>query len=141
MSNYIFLQLGSVCKYEDLATMSPSPPDFMTPNIQAGDVISAGLHVTYTCITENTMVPFDVDQDSNYAMEVFCVDGNFIAPIWPTECITEAVCTTVPTPTSTLERSDNRTKFRAGEFAYFTCKVKKPKSLHFHILTRVKQQK
>ena len=64
------------------------------------------------------MLPNSVDLDSNFALEVDCVDGKYIAPLWPEQCEPEAVCTTIPNPPDAeiaLVRADNRTKYRAGE--------------------------
>ena len=64
------------------------------------------------------MLPNYVDLDSNFALEVFCVDGKYIAPLWPERCVPESVCTTIPNPPNMempLVRADNRTKYRAGE--------------------------
>ena len=86
--------------------------------MKAGDVIPAGLHVSYKCTEAFYMLPFVVDSDSNFALEVYCVDGKFLAPTWPAECVEEAVCTTIPSPPTAdiaLVRADNKTKYRSGE--------------------------
>ena len=64
------------------------------------------------------MLPNSVDLDSNFALEVDCVDGKYIAPLWPEQCEPEAVCSTIPNPPDAdivLVRADNGTKYRAGE--------------------------
>lgn len=72
------------------------------------------------------MLPFSFDPDSNFALEVNCVDGEFIRPVWPEACEPESLCSVVPNPPAgtngiNLIRQDNRTEFRHGEFAYFAC--------------------
>ena len=44
------------------------------------------------------MLPALSDPDSNDELEVYCVDGAFLAPNWPLQCEEEVVCTIVPTP-------------------------------------------
>ena len=87
----------------------------------ATDRILSGQQMSYTCAAAGTMLPETSDPDSNFAMEVECVAGSFPRPSWPENCITEDVCTVVPTPPSSLVRKDERAKFRAGESAYFVC--------------------
>ena len=41
-----------------------------------GDIIIAGMSISFYCPV-GTMLPFEVDQDSNFALEVYCVDGEF----------------------------------------------------------------
>ena len=57
------------------------------------------------------MLPFEVDQDSNFKLEVYCIDGAFKAPIWPEECAEEKVCSVIPeSPENEIRliRADNR---------------------------------
>ncbi len=78
----------------------------------------------YECSDTTKMLPSAYDIDSNYKMEIYCVDGVFdTSSGWPTDCETKSVCETVPEPPADkgLERSDDRTTFRQGEQAYFTC--------------------
>lgn len=117
---------AAFCKFEDLSTINP--PGFLQPSIKAGDVIAAGQHVSYTCAEDYKMLPFVVDPDSNFALEVYCVDGKFLMPNWPAECEDEIVCDSsvyLPEPPATadikLVRADNRTKYRSGEQVYFVC--------------------
>ena len=58
------------------------------------------------------------------------ISGRFVRPNWPTSCLPESTCTVVPSPPSAdalpsgsvaLQRADDRTAFRDGESAYFTC--------------------
>ena len=71
------------------------------------------------------MLPVEVDQDSNFALEIFCIDGSFQAPsIWPSECQELKVCSAIPEPPEAdikLVKAHNRTQFRDGEFVYYTC--------------------
>ena len=97
---------------------SISPPEFLTPDLGLGEVVPSSQYLSYTCTESDLMLPNSVDLDSNFALEVDCVDGKYIAPLWPEQCEPEAVCTTIPNPPDAeiaLVRADNRTKYRAGE--------------------------
>ena len=101
-----------------------NPPDFLIPSIEPTDVIIAGQSIYFEC-PEGQMLPFEVDQDSNFQLEVICIDGIFQPPVWPNQCQVELVCRDLPEPPQDPEikfvRSDNRTKYRNEEQAYFTC--------------------
>ena len=95
-----------------------SPPEFLTPDIELGEVVPSSQYLSYTCTDPDLMLPNSVDLDSNFALEVFCVDGKYKWPLWPEQCVPESVCTTIPNPPNVeipLVRADNRTKYRAGE--------------------------
>jgi hypothetical protein len=44
------------------------------------------------------MIPFTSDLDSNFELEVYCVNGNFLPPGWPAACEPMKVCSAVPVP-------------------------------------------
>ena len=50
------------------------------------------------------MIPFTSDLDSNFALEVYCVNGNFLAPSWPTACDPQKICSaaSIPNPPSNV---------------------------------------
>ena len=113
---YLNYFLGAYCTFEDLSTISP--PDFLTPDIGLGEVVPSSQYLSYTCTESDLMLPNSVDLDSNFALEVDCVDGKYIAPLWPEQCEPEAVCSTIPDLPDAeipLVRADNRTKYRASE--------------------------
>ena len=121
----------ATCTWADLQSISP--PAFLIPSMSEDDVIPAGLWISFTC-TPGSMVPAEVDPDSNYALEVYCVDGLFVPPTWPTECEEENVCVNAPNPPTenveiVFERSDNRTKYRIGQKVYFTCNDEDAKAI------------
>ena len=93
-------------------------PEFLTSDLKFGKVVPSSQYLPYTCTDPDKMLPNYVDLDSNFALEVFCVDGKYIAPFWPEQCEPKAVCSTIPHPPDAdiaLVRADNRTKYRAGE--------------------------
>ena len=45
--------------------------------MSADDIIIAGMSINFYCQQESKMLPFEVDQDSNFLLEVYCVDGEF----------------------------------------------------------------
>ena len=97
---------------------SINAPDFLTPNLKFGEVVPSSQYLSYTCTDSDKMLPNSFDLDSNFALEVDCVDGKYIAPFWPEQCEPKAVCSTIPNPPDAdlaLVRADNRTKYRAGE--------------------------
>ena len=53
------------------------PPDFLKTDMSADDIIIAGMSINFYCQQESKMLPFEVDQDSNFLLEVYCVDGEF----------------------------------------------------------------
>lgn len=117
------LLLGAQCTKADYLAMNP--PDFLVTTLTDDDVIPSGLYISLTCPI-GTMLPYDVDQDSNFELEVFCIDGSFQPPIWPSECQAREVCESVPIPPDVdggikLMRADNRTQFRNQEWVYFIC--------------------
>ena len=95
----------------------PNLPNFLEHDMAPTDIIIAGTNINFWC-PEGKMLPEEVDQDSNFALEVYCIDGEFQAPAWPSECVDEVVCTTIPIPPTggnhsiPFERADNQTKYR-----------------------------
>ena len=71
---YIYI-LGGYCKYEDLVSINP--PSFLSPDIGPTDVIPSSQYLSYTCNEDGTMLPNAIDPDSNFALEVNCVEGSF----------------------------------------------------------------
>eukprot|EP00094_Tigriopus_californicus_P010586 TCALIF_10213-PA protein Name:"Protein of unknown function" AED:0.03 eAED:0.03 QI:9/0.8/0.81/1/1/1/16/76/1266 len=112
------------CKGETLPNLLA--PSFMTTSTSSSDLVPSGQQIQYKCSNPGEMLPFEFDHDSNFALEVNCVDGAFIRPVWPQACVVESLCSVVPNPPDgtqgiNLIRQDNRTQFRHGEFAYFAC--------------------
>ena len=88
--------------------MNPPAGAGLVPDIGAGDIVHAGMRMSYGCADNTTtMIPSDYDMDSSFRLEVYCVDGSFdTSGGWPNECEEKAVCKTLPTlPSDTgLER-------------------------------------
>ena len=113
-----------------------SAPDFLTTNLKFGEVVPSSQSLSYTCTDSDKMLPNSVDLDSNFALEVDCVDGKYIAPLWPEQCEPEAVCSTIPNPPDAdivLVRADNGTKYRAGEQVKIIGKKSAQQYIHIHI--------
>ena len=92
-SVHLYISLsGAYCSYEDLASINP--PDFLIPDIGPGEVAPSSQFLSYTCTEADTMLPSVSDPDSNFAIEVECVNGELQAPYWPELCEPEAVSTT-----------------------------------------------
>ena len=54
-----------------------NPPGFLKTDMSANDIIIAGMSINFYCQQDGKMLPFEVDQDSNFLLEVYCVDGEF----------------------------------------------------------------
>jgi len=71
---FVFIS-GAQCTYGDKENISP--PDFLKTDMSADDIIIAGMSINFYCQQDGKMLPFEVDQDSNFLLEVYCVDGEF----------------------------------------------------------------
>ena len=114
----------AACTWADLQAINP--PAFLKASMTENEVIASGLWIWFECdqtLNPGYMIPFESDTDSNYQLEVYCVDGSFLTPNWPSECVEENVCVNPPEPPaeSGLSRSDNRTKYRQDELVYYSC--------------------
>lgn len=114
----------ATCTWADLQAINP--PGFLKASMDENDVIASGLWIWFECdqtLNPGFMIPFESDPDSNYQIEVYCVDGSFLTPYWPLACVEENVCVNPPEPPldTGLARSDNRTKYRQDELVYYTC--------------------
>ena len=72
------------------------------------------------------MIAKEFDLDSNFALEVPCIDGKFILPnnSWPADgCVENNTCYNFPSPPAhtNLVRADHRILLRADDKAYFVC--------------------
>ena len=69
------------------------PPDFLKTDMSADDIIIAGMSINFYCQQESKMLPFEVDQDSNFLLEVYCVDGEFqgFIKLEPTYFLVQAI--------------------------------------------------
>ena len=76
---------GAQCTYADLESINV--PDFLETDMNENDIVIAGMNINLFCKEDGKMLPFEVDQDSNFVLEVYCVDGEFQAPLWPAECV------------------------------------------------------
>ena len=76
---------GAQCTYEDFESINV--PDFLETNMNENDIVISGMNINLYCKEDGKMLPFEVDQDSNFVLEVYCVDGEFQAPLWPAECV------------------------------------------------------
>ena len=73
-SEFVFIS-GAQCTYEDMENINP--PGFLKTDMSANDIIIAGMSINFYCKQDGKMLPFEVDQDSNFLLEVYCVDGEF----------------------------------------------------------------
>ena len=71
------------------------------------------------------MIPEELDDDSNFVLEVTCSDGSFEVPKnWPPEqCTANVSCAHFPEPPvhAKLVRAGRCKEMRPGDMAYFVC--------------------
>ena len=120
----IQFSLAAFCRGSDLYKISP--PAFLKPSTTVADIIVDGQSVSYVCRNSSLLIPEELDDDSNFVLEVTCFDGTFEVPRnWPPEkCIENVTCVDFPEPPvhTELLRADHNKEMRPGDMAYFVCK-------------------
>ena len=116
--------IDAFCTKEDLSEINP--PDFLMTTGMVNDIIPDGKSIKYVCRNDSLMVPDELDEDSNFSIDVVCSNGTFKVPrLWPpAECVLDTTCKHFPNPPqySNLVRMDEKQRLRAKDKAYFVCK-------------------
>ena len=90
------------------------------------DQMQDGESVQFVCQNDSLIVPDELDEDSNFAIDVVCSNGTFKPPnLWPPmECVLDTTCDTFPNPPkfTNLVRADSKQRLRLNDRAYFLCK-------------------
>ena len=114
------LFVAAFCKGKDLKEISL--PAFLTTTTNEDDIIMDGESVNYTCGDPSLLIPGDLDEDSNFVLEILCLNGKFETPEkhWPpSKCVANQTCTKFPDPPmyTNLVRKDavSYTHLRAHE--------------------------
>ena len=70
--------VAAFCKGKDLKEISP--PAFLTTTTNEDDIIMDGQSVNYTCVDPSLLIPEELDEDSNFVLEILCLNGKFEPP-------------------------------------------------------------
>ena len=116
--------IDAFCTKEDLSEINP--PDFLITTGIINDIVPDGKSVKYVCRNDSLIVPDELDKDSNFAIDIVCLNGTFKVPdLWPpTECVLDTTCNTFSYPPeyTNLVRTDKKQRLRVNDKAYFVCK-------------------